>query len=422
MADAAQVPLIGKVFDRRRFGRLADGLAVAVAVSLPWSTSATGILIALWLLAVLPTLDFAGLRRGIAISAAGLPVALWALGLLGMLWADVAFAERVSAFRGFHKLLVIPILIIQFRSSENGPRVLGGFLVSCTALLALSWISRFWPSLSWTQMTPGVPVKDYIIQSGEFLLCAFALGHLALNAWQADRRASAVALAALALLFLANIAYVATGRTSLVAFVVLLLLFGLQRLAWKETLGLLIAGVLLAAAAWMTSPYLQTRTLGIIDEVQRYQMQNATTSSGYRLEFWRKSLDFAISAPVIGHGMGSTLELFRHAAVGDEGASSAITGNPHNQTLEIAVQLGLVGVSVLYAMWIAHGLLFCASGLAAWLGLAVVMQNIVGSLFLSYLFDFTTGWTYVFGVGVLGGMILSQKARAERVSNIGGHN
>ena len=31
--------------------------AVAVAVSLPWSTSATGILIAPWLIAVLPTLE-----------------------------------------------------------------------------------------------------------------------------------------------------------------------------------------------------------------------------------------------------------------------------------------------------------------------------------------------------------------------------
>jgi hypothetical protein len=30
----------------------------------------------------------------------------------------------------------------------------------------------------------------------------------------------------------------------------------------------------------------------------------------------------------------------------------------------------------------------------------------VSSLFLSHLFDFSTGWLYVFGVGVLGGMVL----------------
>jgi len=37
------------------------------------------------------------------------------------------------------------------------------------------------------------------------------------------------------------------------------------------------------------------------------------------------------------------------------------------------------------------------------------VQNIVSSLFNSHLFDFTSGWLYVFGVGVVGGMVLRQK-------------
>ena len=57
-------------------------------------------------------------------------------------------------------------------------------------------------------------------------------------------------------------------------------------------------------------------------------------------------------------------------------------------------------------MWIAHLLLFRGLGLAAWVGLAVVAQNIVGSLFNSHLFDFHEGWMYVLGVGVAGGMVL----------------
>ena len=50
-------------FDRSFFFRIADGLAVAMAVALPWSTSATGICIILWLVALLPTLDGAAIRR-----------------------------------------------------------------------------------------------------------------------------------------------------------------------------------------------------------------------------------------------------------------------------------------------------------------------------------------------------------------------
>jgi len=57
-------------------------------------------------------------------------------------------------------------------------------------------------------------------------------------------------------------------------------------------------------------------------------------------------------------------------------------------------------------MWIAHLALFRDRTLVAWCGLVVVMQNIVGSFFNSYLFDFSHCWLYVVGVGVTGGMVL----------------
>ena len=88
-------------------------------------------------------------------------------------------------------------------------------------------------------------------------------------------------------------------------------------------------------------------------------------------------------------------------------------GNPHNQTLNVAVQWGTVGVVLLYAMWLAHLLLFRGEGLAAWIGLLVVVQNIFTSLFNSHLFDFHEGWMYVLGVGVAGGMVLQGRARGE---------
>ena len=44
--------------------------------------------------------------------------------------------------------------------------------------------------------------------------------------------------------------------------------------------------------------------------------------------------------------------------------------------------------------------------LLAWFGLIVVVENVVASMFNSHLFDFSQGWLYVWGVGVLGGSIL----------------
>ena len=106
--------------------------------------------------------------------------------------------------------------------------------------------------------------------------------------------------------------------------------------------------------------------------------------------------------------------LFEQAAIGQTGAAAEIIGNPHNQTLNVAVQWGAIGIVVLYAMWLVHCLLFRGDGLIAWVGLLVVVQNIFTSLFNSHLFDFHEGWMYVLGVGIAGGTLLEAEALATR--------
>jgi O-antigen ligase len=77
------------------------------------------------------------------------------------------------------------------------------------------------------------------------------------------------------------------------------------------------------------------------------------------------------------------------------------------------VQWGAIGVVLLYAMWIAHWLLFRGEDLAAWIGSLVVLQNVLTSIFNSHLFDFQEGWIYVLGVGVgvAGGMVLAARRK-----------
>jgi O-antigen ligase len=112
---------------------------------------------------------------------------------------------------------------------------------------------------------------------------------------------------------------------------------------------------------------------------------------------------------LIGHGTGSIQQQFRNAAEGRSGISSIVGPNPHSQILNVAIQLGFVGAAVLLAMWGAHFMLFRGATLAAWIGLLVVTDNVVSSLFSSHLFDFTQAWLYVFGVGVAGGMVQRER-------------
>lgn len=392
-------------FDPRRLLVLPDWLAIGVALSLPWSTSASGIFIALWLLAVLPTLDRDMLWRELGGSAGGLPVLLVFLAVVGMLWADVSWSERLGGLEGFLRLLAIPLLLAQFRRSDKGAWVLYGYLASAICLLLTSWTFALVPALQTRGNFYGVPVKDYILQAGEFLICGFALLGIA-GAFAARHQwRNAVILVALAVFFLADDAFVITSRTSLLVAPVLAGALGWRLAGPKGVAVACLAGSVLAPALWFSSPHLRDFTLDSVQALRDYLATDAVTSTGLHVEFLKKSIGIVADAPFIGHGTGSITEEFRRAAAGSSGAAGVVTVNPHNQIFAVAIQLGCAGAAVLIAMWAAHFILFCRGGWMAWIGMVVVIENIVSSAVNSHLFDFSQGWLYVFGVGVAGGMV-----------------
>jgi O-antigen ligase len=392
--------------DRVRLAALADYLAAAAVVSLPWSTSATSILVSLWLVAVALTLDSASLRRMIALPAAALPVALAVLAVVGTLWSEVGWPERLLGISPFVKLLVIPLLFVQFSRSDRSEMVLIAFFASACVLLAFSWLLVLFPQIPWRVQITGVPVKDYIIQSGVFVLCAFGLLDRAIASWSQSRAKSAF-LVGLALIFLGNVAFVALGRTSVVVIIVLFGLLGLRHFQRRALAAFVATGVALAAISWSTSPYLRFRVTHLVEELDSSHDFNET-SAGLRVGFWKMSVKIISEAPLLGHGTGSTAAVFVRTAAADPTAPAGAT-NPHNQILATAIPLGLFGVALLLAMWAAHFRMFLLPGPTAWIGLSVVVQNFIGSLFNSHLFDFSQGWLYAFGVGIAGGVMLRKR-------------
>ncbi len=389
----------------RPMAKLADGLAVAVAVALPWSSSVVSILAALWLLVLLPTLKGREVWRDVATAAGGLPVALVMLAVIGTFWADVSWPERLGGLDSFLKLLIIPLVSVQFRRSDRGLWVFSGYLTSCSALLAVSFASLLWPQFIAPGEYLGVPFKNAPTQSVEFILCAFALLFLAIESFRRGRILAACALTALALAFLVNVKIAATQILFVLPFIamvtcaLLFVLLALKTLSGRHALISIGAAAMLCVAAWVTSPETRNWTVAAWNGVQA----EPGRWLGSRPGFWQKSLTFVSDRPLLGHGTGSIQSLFARSAAGPGQATETI--NPHQQTLAVGIQLGLTGMVLLWAMWIAHFALFRGSTLPAWIGLMVVTQTVVGSFAESNLFDFTLGWSYVFGVGVAGGMI-----------------
>lgn len=395
-----------------------DLIAVLVAAVLPWSTSGVAIGMVLWLVALAATLELRAFLRSLRRPICALPIALFALATLGTLWSDAPWGARLYALSPVTKLLALPFLFYHFERSRRGMWVFIAFLTSCTLLMLVSWIVAFDPSLSLKRPDQasgrGIFVKNYIAQSQEFALCAVALAYPIFKLLRTNRIWQAIVLGVISLGFIVNMVFVIVSRTAMVTMPIMIAMFALLHLKWRTSLIVFGASAVMAGLAWVTSPQLQRTADTFLRDYRLYKSENVPTSIGVRLEFWRKSLGFLAEEPLVGHGTGSTRGLFEKAATGDTyTATSQVIGNPHNQTLAVAVQWGAAGIILLYGMWLAHLLLFRGGDMATWFGLLVVVQNIFTSLFNSHLFDFHEGWMYVLGVGVAGGMVLQGRAHNE---------
>jgi O-antigen ligase len=400
--------------DRALWTTIADIFAILAAFTLPWSTTLVAIFVPCWLGAVAWVMDWRAYGRSLKQPICYLPLALAGLAIIGTLWSDASWAARVFAVSPILKLLVLPGLFYHFERSSRGMWVFTAFLVSCALLMVMSWLVVIEPGLSLKSPDEaggrGVFVKNYIDQSQEFALCAMALAYPIIRLLRTNRIWQALVLGAISFGFIVNMAFVIVSRTAIVTMPIMLAVFALLHLKWRTSLLIFCGLALLAGVAFATSTPLQRTTDAFVSDYLRYKNENLPTSVGLRLEYWSKSLRFFAEAPVIGSGTGSTLGLFQRAATGEEDRATAkVIGNPHNQTLAVAVQWGSAGIILLYAMWLVHLRMFRGDGLVAWIGLLVVVQNIFTSLFNSHIFDFHEGWMYVLGVGIAGGMTLAAR-------------
>lgn len=392
----------------------ADMLVVLMAVALPWSTTIFSILTAFWLLALASASNLYQLWNTFKKPQCFLPVALFGLAIIGMLWSGAPWLDRIHAASTFVKLLAIPLLVYQFEKSHNGMKVLLAFLFSCTLLLLLSWLNWFdHRTILFSTRVVGVPVKNWITQGVEFVLCIFGAGALSIAMWRARRYYISFGCAFLSLLFLFNIVFVVSSRTALVTLPLIFLCVTFTPINQRHRFMIYGAIAFAGMIAWFASSNLQMRLESLQQQFDQYEAGTGLASVGLRLEYWTKSLKFVEEAPLIGHGTGAIRLLFERDSSGKTVISDEIVANPHNQTLYCAIQWGIIGVFLLWAMWISHLASFLADGLPSWLGILIVVQSIFSSLFNSHITDFVEGWIYVLGVGIALGIALKSRTHVE---------
>ncbi len=240
-----------------------------------------------------------------------------------------------------------------------------------------------------------------------------ALAYPIISLLRANRIWPALLLGAVSLGFVVNMAFVIVSRTAMVTMPIMLAVFALLHLKWRTSL-------IICRRDWSSGG-------AGLGDIAAVALERRAFVRDYQLYKNGKCRDvdraaarvLAEIAAVLCRGAdhrprhridSRAFRAGRHRRHRSS-ASSEVIGNPHNQTLNVAVQWGMIGIVLLYAMWLVHLLLFRGEGLVAWIGLLVVVQNIFTSLFNSHIFDFHEGWMYVLGVGVAGGMTLAARQR-----------
>src|SRR5689334_8904400 len=291
----SRAPSLYFAVTRSRFSLLSiDACPALIAASIPWSTTAVAVFAVFWLIVFVPSISPREFQASLQRPSSWLPLAFFALAVVGITWADGPWAQRFAGLSPVLKLLFLPLLLYHFERSKRSSWVFAAFLISCSLLLALSWMTAFAPELTMLPRTAiaGVPVKNTIDQGQEFTLCIFGLAAVGVALLEKRRFVLAAATAVLGVAFFVNLTFVALARTSLMTVAILLAIFAFRYLTRQAALALIAAAALTAGMVWMASPYLQQRVESVRTEYHLYKEQHLVTSTGARLEWWARSMDF----------------------------------------------------------------------------------------------------------------------------------
>jgi O-antigen ligase len=332
-----------------------NGTVVALAFALPVSRAAVtvfaSLIILLWFLEGRFGATFDAVRRSPTLAAILLFIALNALSLL---WTR-ELAEGLGYLGKYRYLLLAPVLATSMRPRFVVAAV-RAFLVGTTVSVLWSF-GIFLGFIHYGKGYPEHPAPSMSHLDYSMFLAVAALLVLdrLLRRWTGRQRAVG---AALLLLMVAGL-LINIGRSGQLAFFVTLMVvvpFYLPGRPWRKVLvgGSIV--VLAALLAYRLVPVFTTRVDSAVDETRAALFeQHYTTNQGKRIAGMVVAADIVRRHPVLGTGLADNMIEF-HALLDDEYEHLAPALDEymhlHNQYLQVATELGILGLAGLIGIFV----------------------------------------------------------------------
>ena len=276
---------------------------------------------------------------------------------ISLLWTVAPQADALGSLAKYGKLITIVLMLGLIRSQREAQFALASFILAQAFLLASSWMLFFHLPVPWA--TSNMALLQFAVFSS-YLDQGIMGAVLAALCWHLRSLAPgrfgphvAVVIAAAAI---ANVLFVLSGRSGHVVAIAMLSLAIMWELPRRLRLVALAVPFLLVLILFFSSTKVRERLMMVKTEVASYSTQvQPTTSSGIRLELWRRAVQIIAENPVAGAGVGAWSTEYNRLQRSQNPAHVDIAGNgnPHQEYLLWGVQLGIPGMALFCALLLA---------------------------------------------------------------------
>ena len=290
--------------------------------------------------------------KGMATPVAVL-IALMAFAL-SLFWTIAPPAEALGSLAKYGKLLMILLMLLVIRDRREAGYALGAFALTQSFLLISSWMLFAKLPVPWATSrmaaTEYSVFSSYLDQGIISAVFAAVCWHLRVLVPGRFGRQAAVFMTFAAL---ANVLFVLSGRSGHVVAIALVSMAIIWELPKKYRVIAVLIPFLIAFGLYVSSSRVKDRLTQVRTEVDSYStLVEPATSSGIRLNLWRRALQTVEQHPLAGTGIGSWSTQFNRLQREQNPAHEDISsnGNPHQEYLMWGVQLGVPGIVIFLAL------------------------------------------------------------------------
>lgn len=327
---------------------------------------------------------------------------LFVLLLAGTLYGNATPGDAKLYLLKYLDLLLIPLLGWAFMAAsgrEQGLHALASglglvLLISCAIKTGLI------PPNPWLHGTPDSPVvfKHRLTHN---ILMAFSGFLFAWLCCSTKTPAAKFGWGSMSLLAVANTMLMVKGATGYTVLIGLSLLFGWQKFGMRGIAITIAALLCLVTLLSLVPGPFQTRVQLIAQELRSEDADRpASTSTGFRLEYYRNTLTLIQKQPVLGYGTGGFPAAYADLV---KGSGQSLARNPHNEFMLVTVHIGLFGLAallwLLWQQWRFAPLL--PTPLERGIAQGLVVMTVIVCMLNSALLDHTEGLLYAWLTALL---------------------